>query len=112
MNGLHLSIQSIVARFCESQTRPTLTYHHFVQYSSDEGEAFRVQSQVIRRIRTATRARITGTLGVNFLTKSILNEILDFSDFLKVTASSREIQLLTGRPRNTKSKSTVYKSAR
>lgn len=52
INGLSLSIDSIVAIHRESHPRRMMTYNALLQYARDEGEAFRSKASYKRNMRT------------------------------------------------------------
>ena len=56
INGLNMSIRSIVARHRESQPRRSLTFHVLVLYARDEGEAIRAQQASQQHRKPPNRA--------------------------------------------------------
>lgn len=64
INGLHLSTQSIVTRYRESQPRRYLILSQLVQFARDEGEAFRAQARVTSNLFPLPRNVDTPALNV------------------------------------------------
>lgn len=74
INGLHPSIQSIVARFRGSQLCRSLTYNQFIQYARREGGAFCLQSRETPSIRLSTSTCTAYTQSVNLSTEPVAIE--------------------------------------
>lgn len=71
MNGFSSSIQTIVARYLETQPHRYLTYNAVVQITRDVGGAFRVQVGSDRDLRTQNMRNRTTNTGFNVIHDSM-----------------------------------------